>query len=300
MSYIFKGESLDNPKRIQYLAKESFKNHGIAIFPGLFFNDIDFNCYLNDIRWLFDFVFKKNASSSTHHDLGDKLAALNELSPLDGKIITDLGTQPNKFLSFSKVKYSPLISRLVHQILKDNIRGSCELGPVVTPQAGDTLHFFAPGKSFYKYNLPNHQDFPYLMQSTNQVTCYLGMSDYHDGVGGLGFYLGSNSLGLVSHAKNEHGSFEVVDKNRLLADFEYAEYYWSPGDFAVFDSLLVHRSIPNKTVDRGRVVQIFRYSGLSHDDAQSYSFQSTAYPRRSVQFEDIYQHLYSGFSEAPN
>lgn len=292
MTYIFRNEDPRDTEKILDLAKTSFSNFGIAIFPGLFTKTNHFNEYINDLHWMFDYVFRKNQLKVNRLDLGDRLNELNNSNPLDGKIITDIGTQPNKFSSFCNIKYSSLISKLTKSILNEDESLHAGTNPIVTPQSGDTLHFFAPGEKFFKYNLPNHQDFPYLMQSQRQLTCYLGLSDYQEGVGGLGFYLGSNSLGVVKHHKNTNGSFEISDQE-ILEPFKYEEFYWNPGDFAIFDSLLIHRSIPNITSKHGRLVQIFRFSGLSKSTQSPYHFQSTAYPKRSVNFEEFYPDLYA-------
>jgi hypothetical protein len=80
---------------------------------------------------------------------------------------------------------------------------------LVTPQSGDTLHFFPPGSEFYKYNLPPHQDYQYLMQSPSQITFYMGLSKYKDDVGGLRIWEKSHKLGILPTTTNEFGSFEV-------------------------------------------------------------------------------------------
>jgi hypothetical protein len=74
---------------------------------------------------------------------------LNKTFAQDGKILTDLGTQPNKFNSFNSLKYSTWLNEILVQLFG-------EQAILVTPQAGDTLHFFAPGETFRRYNLPPH------------------------------------------------------------------------------------------------------------------------------------------------
>jgi hypothetical protein len=162
---------------------------------------------------------------------------------------------------------------------------------LATPQAGDTLHLFMPGEEFHRYNLPVHQDYPYLMQSPAQATLYLGLSKPHPGAGGLEYWPGSQRLGVLPCGFNAHGAFEVSDSERVLRPYDREQYYWEVGDVGLFDSLMCHRSIPSTAPDRGRVVQIFRYSDLRSAVAESYDWQSAAYPRRSVRFEDIHPDL---------
>ena len=51
-------------------------------------------------------------------------------------------------------------------------------------------------------------------------------------------------------------------------------------------------SIPSSAPDRGRVVQIFRYSDLRHPVAETYDWRSTWYQRRSVAFKDFHPDLF--------
>ena len=264
--------------------KELYREFGVVIFPKLLLEDFDFLRYINHLGWIFDEILRRHTSGKIPADFGDKLTLLNKLSPLDGKILTDLGTQPNKFNSFNHIKYSGWLNDLLVELFG-------EQAVLVTPQAGDTLHFFAPGEAFRRYNLPPHQDYQYLMQSPSQLTCYLGLSNYKADVGGLSFWERSHSLGVLRSNKNNFGSYEVSDYENILSDFESADFFWNPGDFAIFDSLLVHRSIPNYSVESGRVVQIFRFSDVNNDLSRKINYMSTCYERRSVKFEDVHPSL---------
>ena len=211
---------------------------------------------------------------------------LNHLKPIDGKIITNLGTQHNKFNSFNRIKYSNYVSSILNEIYGD---GSI----VVTPQSGDTLHFFPPGSEFYKYNLPPHQDYQYLMQSPSQITFYMGLSKYKDDVGGLRIWEKSHKLGILPTTTNEFGSFEVKDSEIILKEFETLDYKWETGDLGLFNSLLSHSSIPNKSKKHSRIVQIFRFSDLNNQQAKEYDFKSATYKRDGILFADIHSSLLS-------
>ena len=264
---------------------ELYNHFGVVIFPKLLSEDFFFRGYVNDLSRIFDEVLSRHTNDGKPRDLGDKLALLNSLSPLDGKILTDLGTQPNKFNSFNLIKYSVWLNDLLLELFGNE-------AIMVTPQAGDTLHFFAPGEAFRRYNLPPHQDYQYLMQSPKQITCYLGLSDYKADVGGLAFWEGSHKLGVLKSHKNNFGSYEISDYENILCDFELSEFFWNPGDFAIFDSLLVHSSIQNFSVENGRVVQIFRFSDANNDTSRKINYRSTCYERRGVKFEDVHPNLF--------
>lgn len=271
---------LDNKK----LVSELYYEYGAVIFPDFFKDDKIFHSYIDDLNWVFNEVISRHTGNSTPKDLGDKLVLLNKLNALDGKVIANLGTQPNKFNSFNQIKYSSFIDFVLREIYKDK--------PVLsTPQSGDTLHLFAPGNEFRRYNLPPHQDYQYLMQSPDQITFYLGLSSYKEDVGGLRLWEKSHKLGVLPTTTNEFGSFEVVDSNFVLKDYEVFDYNWNVGDFGFFDSLISHCSIPNVSSDSGRIVQIFRFSNLNNLVAKSYDFKSCVYQRDGILFSDFHSSL---------
>jgi hypothetical protein len=276
-----------NPKLLiknkKYIA-ELYHEYGVVIFPGFFSKDKVFKSYINDLNWVFNEIISRHSSKLTPKDLGDKLVLLNKLKAIDGKIITNLGTQPNKFNSFNKIKYSNYIDEIINEIYSNE-------SILVTPQSGDTLHFFPPGNEFYKYNLPAHQDYQYLMQSPSQITFYMGLSKYKDNVGGLRIWEKSHKLGILPTTTNEFESFEVKDYKNTLKDFEVLDYEWNVGDFGLFDSLISHSSIPNGSKNSGRIVQIFRFSNINNPQSKEYDFKSAVYKREGVTFADYHSSL---------
>jgi ectoine hydroxylase-related dioxygenase (phytanoyl-CoA dioxygenase family) len=163
---------------------------------------------------------------------------------------------------------------------------------MVTPQAGDTLHFFPPGDVFHQYNLPPHQDYQYLMQSPSQITFYMGLSDYKENVGGLRIWEKSHQLGILKSHKNKFGAYEITNYEEALKNHHFFDYMWNDGDFGIFNSLLAHSSIPNMALDASRVVQIFRFSDINNKISESFDYRSTCYNRRSVFFSDVHSDLY--------
>lgn len=266
----------------------SYREHGVAVMPGLLVGDPDFERYLADLRFLYSRIFAWHGQAvGPADDLGDIVARLKELAPLDGRIVADIGTQPNKMVSANRVKFADHVTRMLYAAFGGD-------GAILaTPHAGDTLHHFMPGEEFHRYNLPIHQDYQYLMQSPRQATLCIGMSRPYDDVGGLEYWPGSHKLGVLPSDRNENNSFRVVDGDRLMRAFSCESYFWDVGDVALFDSLLCHRSIPNTSVDRGRVVQLFRFSDLRHPDAEKYGWRSTIYQRRGASFEVEHRDLYT-------
>ncbi len=267
---------------------ELYHEYGVVILPKFFKADPVYQKYISDLERIFDEVIQKYAGDdSSNLNIGEKLTLLAAKTPEAGKIITDLGTQQNKFFSFGKIKYAEFVSRMLCQIWGDD-------AIPMTPQAGDTLHFFPPGKQFHKYNLPPHQDYQYLMQSPQQITLYFGISDYANSVGGLKIWEKSHKLGILKSCKNENGSFEIHDWENALNGLETYDYEWNQGDFGLFDSLLAHSSIPNTSDSASRIVQIFRYSNINNDTARAYDYYSTVYNnRRGIDFTEKHPDLYT-------
>ncbi|QDI79308.1 phytanoyl-CoA dioxygenase family protein [Methylorubrum populi] len=275
---------------------EVYHEYGVVIFPRLLESDENYRNYVSELHSLFDdLMARKLDRRAADLEIGEKLTLLASLQPALGKIIAGLGTQHNKFFSFNKVKYSSYIEQfLLAAWGKDAL--------LATPQAGDTLHFFPPGETFHRYNLPPHQDYQYLMQSPRQATMYFGISQYHDGVGGLRIWEKSHELGVLASHKNRNGAFEVHEWDEKLKSYDVCDYSWNRGDFGIFDSLLSHSSIPNTTERHSRIVQIFRYSDLNDDVARSYDFGSTTYPRSGrdfvVEHPDLFVADATGASDA--
>ena len=88
---------------------------------------------------------------------------------------------------------------------------------------------------------------------------------------------GSHKLGVLPTDRNENNSFRVVNGESLMKEFLSESYLWDVGDVSLFDSLLSHRSIPNTSTDRGRAVQLFRFSDLNNQAAEKYDWRSTTY-----------------------
>jgi len=239
---------------------------------------------MNELDYVFDDLIKRKLGQNSRDlEIGEKLTLLVSHNPALGRVIANLGTQPNKFFSFNRLKHSAYLLAFLQKVWGENAL-------VVSPPAGDTLHLFPPSKAFYRYNLPPHQDYQYLMQSPAQITMYYGISAYKKDVGGLRIWEKSHRLGIMPSTKNEHGAFEIYNWEEVLRDFSTRDYNWTTGDFGIFDSLLAHSSIQNQTKSQSRVVQIFRFSNINNDVARSYDFGPTTYAREHHSKDFVKEH----------
>lgn len=259
--------------------------YGLVVLPGFLSSDLVFLRYLNDVKWTLLQMCAKYEIVSDATEIGDVLSAIAAQRPEMGRVVADLGTQPNKFFSFNSIKFSAEFDLILRNYFGES-------GVVATPPSGDTLHFFPPGRQFHRYNLPAHQDYPYLMQSPRQLTFYLGISSYHENVGGLRVWPESHLMGLRMTTRSSEGGFTIIDDRDVQFRYDQFDINWSPGDLGIFDSLLCHASVPNQSMRHSRIVQIFRFSDLNHPTSKSYDFYSTSYSRRSIAFEEVHSEFF--------
>jgi hypothetical protein len=287
--YIFPNYSIEKfLKNLDELVKV-FNKFGVIILPGLLNSEKNYLNHMHELDGVFDDIINRHLNKNSRGlEIGEKLTLMASINPSYGKIISNLGSQPNKFFSFNQLKHSYFLRAFLQKVWGE------EKSLIVSPPAGDTLHLFPPIKDFQKYNLPPHQDYQYLMQSPAQITMYYGISKNHKDVGGLRIWEKSHRLGILKSTKNKHGAFEIHDHKEVLRDFSFKDYNWNRGDFGIFDSLLAHSSIPNQTKNRSRIVQIFRFSNINNDIARSYDFAPKTYAREhhSKDFEEIHKNLY--------
>jgi len=258
---------------------ELIRKYGVVILPRFFSADKNYLKYYEDLQRTLNLICENHILKLEIKELGDAFSKALKIHPEIGQLIANLGTQPNKFASFNELKFSDSVGKIASRYF-----GATNL--MLTPQAGDTLHIFPSGTNFHRYNLPIHQDYQYLMQSPRQLTFYLGISEYKDDVGGLQFWEKSHVNGVLPSVKNENGSFVVSSDSFEPAQYQQVDTVWNSGDLGIFDSLLCHASIPNTSERETRIVQIFRFSDCNNETAKSFNFQSTAYPRRGIEFQN--------------
>lgn len=242
-----------------------YDDYGAIVFRGLLKEDFDFLTYRSEIARLANTLIARfTGNGYSERPLEEAITELARIDrPAVGKIF-DLGTRPAKLLSAMRLKVSPAVVALAEMAL----------GPgalIATPSQSDTLHIFPPGEENWRYNLPEHQDYPYLLQSPRQVTFWINFGAMVENVGGVTFWAGSHRLGICPQRRGERGYFTTVVDHQALEQFEQFDCTAGIGDVLVMNSLTIHRSIVNRTNSGSRVVQLFRFSDLT--DAQSINMQ---------------------------
>jgi hypothetical protein len=144
---------------------------------------------------------------------------------------------------------------------------------LASPTLSDTLHVFPPGAENFRFNLPIHQDYPYLMQSPAQITLWLNLGEEAD-CGGVTVWRRSHTLGLLPCRPNAHGHLEVIDGERHATSFDPIFVGGGFGDVAVIHTFSLHRSEHNLSRDRTRLVQLFRYADLNQPAAAALGWAS--------------------------
>jgi len=248
----------------------TFREEGALVLRGFFANDARFQALVGDltriVRRLLGPEAGEAAPRSTRFD--DLVTTLAARDRRRAGLLYDLGTRPAKLLSASEVKLHPDVLALVRAIFGD--------GAIVgTPALGDTFHLFPPGAENFKFNLPMHQDYPYLIQSPAMITAWLNFGATHEDVGGITLWPRSHTLGLLPQRRTELGHLEVIPSSTQLAAFEPVDVVADVGDLVLMDGLLWHRSNRNLTSDRTRIVQLFRYTDLSHPLSVAQRWRST-------------------------
>ncbi len=212
-----------------------------------------------------------------------------------GKIY-DIGTRPMKLMSGNKLFHNPALWELANQYFTNH-----EYPTVLTkPHNGETLHVFPPGDEKRKYNLPIHQDFPYLLQSPRQLSFWLNLTNnLNRSSGGIRIYPFTHKLGVVKTTKNGHGHYEV--RSDLYPEITYQETVESKSSlFELYatDSLVWHLSIPNTSNDSVRLTYIFRISDIGAPGRLPYGLDTSG-SQGSV-FEKYYGEQFSNVDESPS
>ena len=109
------------------------------------------------------------------------------------------------------------------------------------------------------YTAPPHQDYVHIQGTTRNHAAWIPIGDCDAVMGGLSVAAGSHRLGLLDlRPALGAGGLEVVAHGRL--DWRHGPF--ETGDIVVFNSLTVHRGVPNRS-DRMRLSVDFRYQPRS-------------------------------------
>ena len=109
------------------------------------------------------------------------------------------------------------------------------------------------------YTAPPHQDYVHIQGTTRNHAAWIPIGACDASMGGLSVAAGSHKLGLLDlRPALGAGGLEVVAEGRL--DWRHGPY--EAGDVVVFNSLTVHRGVPNRS-DQVRLSVDFRYQPRS-------------------------------------
>ena len=261
-----------------------YKKYGVVVFRGFFNGDKMFKNFYDDIKTLAKIIIKQNKLEiNKTFNLNKLITAISKSNRREIGYLYDLGTRPLKLISGIDLKTHPKVVNIINAFMgKKNI--------LANPYLGETLHIFPPGKENYKYNLPMHQDYPYIMQSPEQITSYINLGKLQpNGNGGIKVWLGSHKEGVTASSKLDNGHRITKNIEYIKKKYSSENFYFDKGDFAIFNSLLQHEGIQNHSKCT-RIVQLIRYSNLLNQKSSSYYWQSTqeAKKRTSIKFEDVH------------
>ncbi len=262
--------------------KEKFEQPGLMVFPGLLEQDSIFQSYHHDIYYALALQAQKYGIKPSASD--DPCSLVTELAQTHRNAVGyvyDLGTCPNKFISGIQLKCHPYFIALVRLLLGKDIL-------LATPTLSDTLHIFPPGDDNFKYNLPVHQDFPYILQSPRQITICINLGSFFAGIGGMTLWEGSHKFGVCEVKLNNNGHYQSVIDKVELNKYQQTTLECGIGDVAVLNSLILHRSEKNMTPNRTRIIQLYRYSDLSCSDSMDINWASSEKNGQGAQFKDLY------------
>ena len=239
----------------------------------------DIKSFFLDICSFFVLIIRDDRRFIKHADSIDQSILSQDIKLIDKKIqkaifeiqkidrtllgkIYEMGTHPNKFLSGEKLFFNKEIVRISKYFFDSKSRNNKLL---VKPKKGETLHLFTPGENQFKYNLPIHQDYQYLGQSSEQLTFWLFLTGDKDS-GGIRLFPGTHKLGPLECVKNKYGHLEVVSKisSNLKAD-EAIDFYGKQFQIIAIDSLLLHQSLRSSSSKSSRLTYIWRLSNLNSD-----------------------------------
>ena len=137
-----------------------------------------------------------------------------------------------------------------------------------------------------------HQDYPYLMQSPEQITAYINLGNIikNEKNGGIRIWLGSHKEGLTSSVRQPNGHRITSNIEYFINKYDSFDISFNKGDFAIFDSLLQHEGIQNHT-DCTRIVQLVRYSNLSNKTSVDNNWISCQANSKGIEFSKAHPDL---------
>ena len=104
---------------------------------------------------------------------------------------------------------------------------------------------------------PPHQDFIHIQGTRTTWTAWFPVGDCPKELGGLSMLAGSHEQGVLDVAA--HGGAGGLETILCDLDLEWAEGDYEMGDVILFNSLTVHKALPNKSPGKIRLSCDFRY-----------------------------------------
>ena len=262
---------------------QEYLENGVLIFRNFFKDDSIFESYYNDILNLVKIKCSENkVKFNEDEELSDLITKLSKVNRSAVGNIYDLGTMPIKLLSGTKLKTHPVLTKIIKTLMG-------EKSIIGFPQKGETLHIFPPGKENFKHNLPMHQDFPYILQASKQITVYTNMGNIQpENNGGICVWIGSHKEGVTDSIESENNLRVTKNYKHFEENYESKNFYFDKYDLAIFDSLLQHKGIQNNSSNT-RIVQLIRYSDLNTPESIKIDWKSSEkiIPENKIIFEDI-------------
>jgi ectoine hydroxylase-related dioxygenase (phytanoyl-CoA dioxygenase family) len=112
-----------------------------------------------------------------------------------------------------------------------------------------------------KYTTPAHQDYVHIQGTEETYTAWIPLGDCPQTFGGLTVLSGSHKFGVLP-TKAAYGAGGLgVDTDHLNLSWASTDY--RIGDALLFQSLTVHKALPNQTQDQIRLSVDYRYQGQS-------------------------------------
>ncbi|TVX96059.1 phytanoyl-CoA dioxygenase family protein [Cohnella terricola] len=107
---------------------------------------------------------------------------------------------------------------------------------------------------------PSHQDYLHIQGETETWTAWIPLGDVPQSVGGLAVLKGSHKSGLlgVSEAPGAGGLETIL----CGLNYEWETVDYEAGDVLTFNSLTVHKSMPNQVSGKIRMSCDFRFQAL--------------------------------------
>ena len=151
--------------------------------------------------------------------------------------------------SFHSLGHSSAIIRVLDKLFGEQT--------FVHPQKIGRISF--PGKS--NFTTPAHQDFVHIQGTEDCWTAWIPLGDCPRKLGGLAVLPGSQESGLLNLRRALGPGSVGVDVSTV--DGEWRSSNFHAGDVLFFNSLTIHKALPNTTKNRIRLSVDYRYQGLS-------------------------------------